>query len=196
MLFPFVKDCIKKLSEDRQVFHSEADFQHALAWKIREEDKDLEIRLEKGVPIDGGFKHIDIWLTKTETKTKRKINFLIELKYKKKKFYHESKKGEIFNLPTQGARDSGCFDFFNDVLRIEKLIQQNKDTWGAAIFLTNENLYMDGTLPGYKGSRAEEIKLSGSYILKWKPYSEVGDKKKTNRTFKWLGIKVSPNSTK
>ena len=35
-----------ELSRTRKVFHSEADFQHALAWQIREHMPECEIRLE------------------------------------------------------------------------------------------------------------------------------------------------------
>ncbi len=35
-----------ELSRTRKVFHSEADFQHAFAWQIREHTPECEIRLE------------------------------------------------------------------------------------------------------------------------------------------------------
>ena len=43
---------LSELSKERQIFHSEADFQHALAWKIHETYKDqFQIRLEKRIDI-------------------------------------------------------------------------------------------------------------------------------------------------
>ncbi|MBS3763395.1 MAG: hypothetical protein KGZ25_08855, partial [Planctomycetes bacterium] len=45
-----MKEVLGELATERRIFHSEADFQHALAWKIREElekrDKEFRIRLE------------------------------------------------------------------------------------------------------------------------------------------------------
>ena len=41
------------LAEERPLFHSEADFQHSLAWVIRERHEDIEVRLERPVTLDG-----------------------------------------------------------------------------------------------------------------------------------------------
>ena len=38
------------LAERRPVFHSEADFQHELAWLVRERYSDVGVRLERPVP--------------------------------------------------------------------------------------------------------------------------------------------------
>jgi hypothetical protein len=43
---------LTELARERTVFHSEADFQHAFAWKINEHLPDAEIRLE--VPCGRG----------------------------------------------------------------------------------------------------------------------------------------------
>ena len=45
-------DVSNELSKERPVFHSEADFQHALAWKICEKYHELNIRLEKRVILN------------------------------------------------------------------------------------------------------------------------------------------------
>ena len=44
-------DILNQLSNDRPIFHSEADFKHALAWKIHETYSNLNIRLEKRVTL-------------------------------------------------------------------------------------------------------------------------------------------------
>ncbi len=51
-------DILHKLMADlaahRPIFHSEADFQHALAWQIHEAMPDCEIRLEWPYPKKTG----------------------------------------------------------------------------------------------------------------------------------------------
>ena len=45
-----IKDSLEKLAEDRPIFHSEADFQFALAIKLKEmwSPPDLKYRMKKG----------------------------------------------------------------------------------------------------------------------------------------------------
>ena len=59
------------LAAKRPVFHSEADFQFALAWEIREETG-LDVRLEFP-PFPGEPMRLDIWVPDHRT--------AIELKY-------------------------------------------------------------------------------------------------------------------
>ena len=63
------------LAEERPVFHSEADFQHSLAWVIRERHEDIEVRLERPVTLDGQRGHVDIWVRDSDGEK------AIELKY-------------------------------------------------------------------------------------------------------------------
>ena len=63
------------LSDERPVFHSEADFQHSLAWVIRGQHEDIEVRLERPVTRDGKRAHLDIWLFNADGPK------VIELKY-------------------------------------------------------------------------------------------------------------------
>lgn len=48
------------LAKDRPVFHSEADFQHALAWEIHRRWPETSVRLEFRVPKLGY--HLDTWM--------------------------------------------------------------------------------------------------------------------------------------
>ena len=212
-----IDELMENLSRKREIFHSEADFQHALAWQIQEMYKNLEIRLERGVVSkDGARMHIDIWLTDAEQK---KV-YLIELKYKKRKIgYIDKETGEEFKLPTQAARDTGSFDFLHDVSRIENLVGSENVIGGVAIFLTNENLYWEDEqrenttfyqfrldasrqitgrtmswVPPEAAvtvSREETIKLKQEYPLEWREYSTVdAEPAETSRVFKWLKIEV------
>ena len=53
---------MQELSKSRPIFHSEADFQHALAWQIHETMPDSQIRLEYPFRFDGSTIYLDIWL--------------------------------------------------------------------------------------------------------------------------------------
>jgi hypothetical protein len=41
-----LRDTLALLSQQRPIFHSEADFQHALAWRFHQTDETARIRLE------------------------------------------------------------------------------------------------------------------------------------------------------
>lgn len=47
-----IEQVLKELAKKRPVFHSEADFQHALAWEIQITYPDANIRLEKPFQFD------------------------------------------------------------------------------------------------------------------------------------------------
>ena len=50
------------LADRRKVFHSEADFQHALAWQIHEAALESQVRLEVSViPVETQRVFLDIW---------------------------------------------------------------------------------------------------------------------------------------
>jgi len=71
-----IKETLKALAEQRMIFHSEADLQHALAWNIHEQlPSDASIRLE--MPFQAQNKiHLDVWVKRN------KSVLAIELKYK------------------------------------------------------------------------------------------------------------------
>jgi hypothetical protein len=197
-----IKQILLELSKERQIFHSEADFQHSLACKFNEHKKALgikEIRLERRSFIDEKNDYIDIVLVTTDNKL-----IPIELKYKTKKTPRlKDQNGEEFELKNHGARDLGGYNFIKDIQRIESFIKkylENSDK-GYVIFLTNDPSYL--TLPkksvcyanfsihqsrkfgnetlcwfGEKKSWQEEpIKLKGKYELNWEKYSSLEGQK-------------------
>ena len=60
MSIPQVPAVLAKLADRRPVFHSEADFQHALAWELQLADPTSQIFLEKWVAVDGPRVHLDL----------------------------------------------------------------------------------------------------------------------------------------
>ena len=180
---------LDELSKERPIFHSEADFQHALAWKIHEKHNDLNIRLENKLNSQGIY--IDLFAFNDTDK------IAIELKYKTKKI-DKIFENEVFNLKNQSALDQGRYDFIKDISRLEKA-RTRYNYIGFAIFLTNDKIYWEnpmseintfdkefrihegktikGTLGWKEGAskgtmsgREEAIKLESEYNLNWGDY--------------------------
>ena len=96
-----IETILQELAKDRPFFHSEADFQFALAWKIQKEFPDAEIRLESPASLlDKSSAEIDIIVKQGDTL------FPIELKYK---------------LKSQGQITNSRPAMLEDIERLEKL---------------------------------------------------------------------------
>jgi len=120
-----------RLSAERPIFHSEADFQHALAWLIHSQNPSAQIRLEtrpeRGIRLDllvviGGER------------------FAIELKYLVARF-EGVVKGERFDLPNQSAQDISRHEFIKDVARLERFVADDVADSGWAVALSNDGGY-------------------------------------------------------
>ena len=58
-----IESLLTGLAESRRVFHSEADFQHALAWQIHQAAPHSQVRLEvNAFPVQDRRRFLDIWL--------------------------------------------------------------------------------------------------------------------------------------
>ena len=193
-----IHSILTELAKRRPVFHSEADFQHALAWQLHLSKPDADIRLEKQVSTAGPRVHLDILVQSTDGQ------IAIELKYKTRsaKLYHAN---EEFLLRNQSAQDIGRYDFLKDIQRLEKYIEEHQQAEGFAILLTNDQTYrteskkkdsvdsefrvhqgrvLQGSAtwggnasPGTKFKREAPIKLRGKYEVIWSKYgsSVAGD---------------------
>ncbi|RLG84176.1 MAG: hypothetical protein DRO40_02110 [Thermoprotei archaeon] len=206
-----------KLSKERPVFHSEADFQHALAWKIHEmynkEGHGIKVRLEKKIKVDNNPIYVDIFLEDNEGN-----KWIVELKYKTRALCVEVD-GEEYDLKNQGAHYTSRYDFIKDLSRLEKCVRAFTKTTGYAIFLTNDPQYWnkprkdspkdkdfrihegrilegtlrwaENTLEGTRRGREEDITLNGKYKLKWNEWKEhPALKEKEYGIFKYLLIVV------
>ena len=203
---------IIELAKERPIFHSEADFQHALAWKIQKELPKASIRIEFPIRKNKLNKHIDIKvINKNE-------NVYIELKYKTQ-ILEVKQKNEKFILKNQSAKDIGRYDFLKDIQRLEEIIEKREKCIGYAILLTNENAYWEKqhrqntydadfkiyenraltgklkwnekTSEGTKRNREQSIELRNNYIIKWHDYSKPSTS--INGTFRFVVIKVLNN---
>ncbi len=200
------------MSSRRPIFHSEADFQHELAWQIRAMLEGCPARLEfPPFPDLEKRMAIDIWLPRAKT--------AIELKYCTRKF-DQSVMSERFSLANQLARDIKRYDFLKDIQRMERVVMNYEPAnYGLAVLLTNDPLFWepqtrtdvvdaefhiyDGrrigdsemrwgkdASDGTKRSREEPIRLSHSYILNWHDYSALGDAR--GERFRYLAVEIPP----
>jgi len=121
-----IKNILKQLRTERPVFHSEADFQHALAWEIHHYNPWQSVRLEINLGI-GKRAMVDILLRDGHT------DYAIELKYKACKL-DTICRGEEFHLLNHGAQDIRRYDFVKDICRLERFVNDHPSTIGYAIF--------------------------------------------------------------
>ncbi len=145
-----IEKILKGLADERPIFHSEADFQHALAWKIHEEHQEALIRLEfpysqeKKGDENGKIMALDIFVEYNGE------SMALELKYKTEELEVTiNGNKEVFSLKKQMANDQGRYDFCKDIERLERFVDNNSKH-GYAIFLTNDNKYWENKRPQKK----------------------------------------------
>lgn len=190
-----MESVLQKLAKEHKVFHSEAEFQFALAWQIKSDYSDATIRLEMPFRIDGQkTRYIDIVV-----KYKGQ-QIPIELKYIKHECICEEQKEE-YVLTDHSAKDVLSYDFCKDIERVEQYIAAHNDCEkGYCILLTNNCSYTKASVrkSGYKAFQVYEgetkkgelrwgeslakgttegrnnpIKLEGTYEMHWNEYSKV-----------------------
>jgi len=132
---------LETLRGKRPVFHSEADFQFALAWEIQLAYRQAELRLEYPPAHDPG-KRIDIFVRMDG------CAYPIELKYAQKKL-EVTYAGEDYCLKNHGAQDLTAYDFVKDICRVEEFAGQLPGfQCGYVIWLTNDPyLWREPTTP-------------------------------------------------
>ena len=166
-----IRRIIEKLCISRPIFHSEADFQFALAWMLQSEYPDANIRLEYLISNGSNKKeYVDILVTYRE-----KV-FPIELKYKTRKLQINFN-GESYDLANQGAQDEGCYGFVKDISRIELFSKTIPNfAKGFAIWLTNDPWYWKNPKSWNSNTMDAEFRVYENFI-KAGTMGWIGDKK-------------------
>ena len=183
------------LSSTRPVFHSEADFQHALAWAIHTAYPDVEVRLEYRASYTPDRVHLDLFLKKGDWVG------IIELKYKTKPLT-VTVLGEKFDLQDHGAEPLGRYDFLKDLERVEEALCHYPDGTGWVVMVTNDSQYWNppgstevadfafrihqgrtlqpgqltwrpGAENGVAQGRERPLSVAGNYLISWKDYSTL-----------------------
>lgn len=168
-----LKNLIVKLGKERPIFHSEADFQHAFAWKIKERFNEVEIRLERSFGFDDGRKQLDLFLKHNN----ECIGF--EFKYKTKALKEEIN-SEWFHLKNQGASSHARYDYIADIKRLMDMIKDRRIDRGYAIKITNVKDYW--AEPKNKNTSFEKFRIhNGATLtgqLTWQPTQTKSGKPK------------------
>ena len=198
-----IHSVLKLLSDKRPIFHSEADFQFALARKIVDEYPDSPVRLEYPVHLaqdksgrsEPGSTHLDMWVENGSTRT------ALELKYKKHDLV-ANVRCENFSMTRDKKHTEFVPEFVSDVRKIEQINKKRPDVNGYVILITNDHLYweagrknsFEGTLHDViaKNSGKTPREISHSYDLHWKDYSCVKDTKNRIHMFRYLLVEIPP----
>lgn len=122
---------MERLARVRPIFHSEADFQHALAWQIQVENPTAAVRLE--TRPERGLR-LDVLVYVGDERV------AIELKYLVARF-EGLVASERFELPNQGAHDISRHDVVKDVARVERFAADGVADSGWALVLSNDSSY-------------------------------------------------------
>jgi hypothetical protein len=203
---------LKSLSASRPIFHSEADFQHAIAWHIHGTHPELSVRLELPFRSKDASEYLDLWFSDGKT------GVALELKYKTRSLKLDYD-NEPYHLKNQSAQDIGRYDFLADVARLERFVGTDRTNIGYAVMLTNDQGYWHQGRPGTvdedfrlseeqelvgklewrehaaKGTtlgREHAIYLKGRYNANWQNYSEVASR---GGTFRYLAWRVECGQT-
>ena len=198
-------EIMESLSRKRPIFHSEADFQHALALEMAYSDNFCRLRLEKRFSLPLGDEEKEIYMdifAYLITPEEKLVRAGVELKYLTKNFEMEIN-GEVYRLKNQSAQDQRRYDFLLDIVRLERLIERGDIDVGYAILLTNDRSYWKepqkrSKIPNDWDFRIHENrKIEKGTILKWG--EETGKNTKKGRedslrfqgsyTFQWKDYK-------
>lgn len=181
------------MAEARPIFHSEADFQLALAWHVQRSDPAMRVRLEtrpaQGVHLDLAFARRDLGRSTA-----------VELKYLTRGWGGVFD-GERYELKDHGAQDIRAYDVVKDIERVERFVSgidgadgfvvvltndpgywrapKAADTANAAAFRLGEGVVLSGrrgwgpNTGGTSKGREKVLELAGSYELHWADYATL-----------------------
>jgi len=206
------------LANQRPIFHSEVDFQHAIAWEIHKRMPHASVRLERPVEVSHLTKrlHVDIWIEQDDH------ILAIELKYKTRALQVLAG-NEQYALRSQSAQDLGRYDFIKDIGRVESIVADRAPhASGYAILLTNDPSYwmqprnldtadagfrlhegksLHGSLEwgpsaseGTRRGREDLLQLRGSHALRWEDYSRPAGG--SYGRFRYLVVEVESDASK
>jgi hypothetical protein len=173
---------LSRLSASRPVFHSEADFQHALAWESHQAWPQQLVRLETR-PARGI--HLDVLLI--DRLAGREV--ALELKYLTASWQGVARQ-ESFDLLSQGAQDIRAYDCIKDISRVERFVYDRPGADGAVIVLTNDSNYWTPRSHG-RITNAHQFRIHEgatiSGLRSWGPHTGVGTLKNRENPIMLMG---------
>lgn len=205
-----IGDILRAIAEQRPVFHSEADFQHAFAWEIHRRLPNAAIRLERPVPRLGRTIYADLWVEYNGSR------LFVELKYKTRRLALQIG-DEPYFLAHHSAHPPNRYSIIKDIERLEYMTRREQLSVGYVVMLTNDSAYWTaarvgeqidaqfrihegrtlhgtlswgpGTAPGTKRDREEPLNIEGTYIMCWHDYSRPSAG--PGGQFRYLSIRVA-----
>ena len=206
MELPELRDLLDRLAQARPIFHSEADFQHALAWQIHLRLPSAAVRLEQHI-LPG--LHLDMSFAIAGQLTGVELKYLVRA-------FSVTIDGERFDLRSQAAQDIRRYDVALDLTRLEQLVEGGAAKSGFLVVLTNDPGYweesqrsdtvdsafrlhqgrrLSGTLAwgpkagvGTMRKREAALTLTAEYMTEWTDYSSVAQS--PGGQFRYLAIEV------
>lgn len=189
-----------------RVFHSEADFQQALAGALQRQFPSLTIRAEYPVRSSP----VDLWLADADA------TMAVELKYPKKPFEAQTA-DETFKFGNDPT-DMGCYGYLADIEQLETLVAAGSCDRGVAVMLTNDPLTWDNQPSGanydafklsdgrtvsgrlswpeeasLRASQDRVLELTGEYTFDWRDYTYNHPAHASGKTaFKYCLTAVAP----
>lgn len=204
-----IESVLAALAEDRPFFHSERDFQHALAWTIQQHHPEALIRLE---PRPRRGVHLDLFVRLPQARIAIEVKYLVTA-------FSGVVNDERFEVPHQGAHDVSRYDVVKDVVRLEQLLTDGYADQGFAITLTNDPAYWKSGLkaepvdaafrihegrqltgllrwsptaaPGTTAKRDQPLRVAGCFVCSWRPYATVTADSGRSFELRYLAIPVS-----
>lgn len=185
-----LQSVMDRLSEEREVLHSEGDLQHAFGRAVWEIDPGIQVRAEIRQPGNApGRRVLEMSCSSPAGRT------AIEFKYYPRMGRGKDHRGEEFVLPQQGADDVLRHGFVNDIFRLESFCLDPQWTNGLALLVSSvPALWNEASRTGhssqdcefrlYEGTTLRETRawagqpdhpkariLRGNYDLQWADYA-------------------------
>jgi hypothetical protein len=163
-----VVSAMQALARERPIFHSEADFQLALAWMFQRLHPDAQLRLERRM-LDDPRIELDIFIRLAGRR------YGLELKYPRLRADVDVG-GERFALRT-GAPDVERHDVVKDVSRLERLIKTDMIDAGVALVLTNAAGFWQ-SVTGERVTSYDAFRIHHGHrlegVAEWGPTAGIG----------------------
>ncbi|GAA1496642.1 hypothetical protein GCM10009628_16450 [Paeniglutamicibacter kerguelensis] len=204
-----MQSVMRQLSEDRQVFHSEGDLQHAFGRAIWRLDPRIKVRMEMRQQDVGDPREVLDMLCFTHAGSTA-----VEFKFYPTAGQGKDLRGEEFNLREQGADDLLRHGFVHDIFRLERFCQAKPAGNGLALLMSNvPALWSESACAGqashdedfrlHEGTTLRETRawagqpdhhktrtLQGNYDLRWDDYAPPVE---GLGQFRYLAVEVAPN---
>ena len=168
-----VERVLAELSRERPVFHSEADFQLALAFKMQRMYPQLAIRMDRTEIIDNKKLRIDVVAHQNGQTTLMELKYLtcalrIQVRFAEEEY-------EAYNIQNHAAQPPYRYKFLKDIRRLELLVERymlkGHDAAGYAILLTNDSMYWKepsrDEVIDYAFRLHEGRTIAGGEVLQW-----------------------------